>query len=178
MLLHIILPLIRLIALPVGRGNSPAGSGCVAAWGGNLQPERCLDVEDTIKQRERLTRLPGLIQLAILRVIAMTPLNAYGTAITSEVSRNIGRDVADGQIYVALSRLEQQGFIQSRVEMVQMPSERSRGRPRKYYALTALGRRALECAGALTSTTGPFTQPRGGDEEVEWKGPMPAPVVG
>jgi DNA-binding PadR family transcriptional regulator len=122
-------------------------------------------------------RTLGLVQVAIMNVITNQPLRSYGTAIADEVSKLVGRDLADAQIYIALGRLEEQGLISSRVHDVPVPSKKSRGRPRKYYASTAKGRRALESAGAYTSSSSPFKSTRGGDYEGETKGPMPTPVV-
>ena len=114
----------------------------------------------------RVDRAPGLMQVAILNVIDRYPAKAYGSAITDEVSRLLGREIADGQVYVALRRLEEHGLIISHVDMIPSPSKKSRGHPRKYYALAAPGRRAMESAGAYTFSTSPFMQPasRGGNE--------------
>lgn len=124
-------------------------------------------------------RVLGLIQIAILNVIDRTPHKSYGVAITDEVSQIIGRELADAQVYVALRRLEEHRLIRSRVDMIPAPSKVSRGRPRKFYALTATGRRAMESAGAYTFSTSPFMQSssRGEDEGATQKGPMPATVV-
>lgn len=122
-------------------------------------------------------RALGLVQVAILHVIDRNPKGAYGSAITDEVSRAVGRELADAQIYVALRRLEEHGLIGSRVGFP-LPSKKSRGRPRKYYALTATGRRAMESAGAYTFSKRPFMQSTSrGDNEGKKKGSMPSPVV-
>lgn len=122
-------------------------------------------------------RTLGLVQLAILSFIDRNPDQAYGSAITSAVSLSVGRELADAQVYVALSRMEGQGLVGSRVG-IPMPSKTSRGRPRKYYALTATGRRAMESAGAYTLSNMPFKQSTSrGDYEGKRKGPKAAPVV-
>jgi DNA-binding PadR family transcriptional regulator len=123
-------------------------------------------------------RALGLVQVAIMNVITNHPLRAYGIAIADQVSKLVGRDLPDAQVYVALRRLEEQGLICSRVDDVPLPSKKSRGRPRKYYASTAKGRRALESAGAYTLSIGPFMQSTlGGDYEGETTGSTPTPVV-
>ena len=104
------------------------------------------------------TRTLGLVQVAIMNVITNRPERAYGTAIADEVSRDVGRELADAQVYVALRKLEEHGLISSRVDEIPMPSKKSRGRPRKYYASTAKGQRALESAGAYTLSRTPFMQ--------------------
>jgi DNA-binding PadR family transcriptional regulator len=131
-----------------------------------------------VSEKPNNHRALGLVQVAIMNVITSQPLRSYGTAIADQVSKLVGRDLTDAQVYVALHRLEEQGLISSRVDDVPLPSKKSRGRPRKYYASTAKGRRALESAGAYTSSKGPFMQSTfGGDYEGEAKGPMPTPVV-
>lgn len=130
------------------------------------------------KDRER-PRVLGLIQVAILRVIDRCPAKSYGAAITDEVSRLVARELADAQVYVALQRLEEQGLVSSRVDLIPRPSKMSRGRPRKFYALTAMGRRALESAGAYTSAAVPFMQSsQGGTHEGKEEGPTPALALG
>ena len=136
-----------------------------------------MDVSWIIPARGR-ERALGLVQVAILRVIDRDPDRAYGAAITEQVASAVGRELADAQVYVALQRLEQHGLIGSQV--VPMPSQRSRGRPRKYYALTASGRRALESAGAYQLSTSPVWQStsRGEHEGGKEEGPLrPAVVV-
>ena len=121
----------------------------------------------------------GIVGAVVLKVINRDPTRAYGSAITDQVSRVVGRDLADAQIYVALRRLEERGFIGSRVE-IPKPSKKSRGHPRKYYALTASGRRALDAAGVYFSSLSPFIEStsRGkyeGDNDTG--GPLPDPVL-
>lgn len=130
-------------------------------------------------EAEAEARTLGLVQIGILGVINLHPERAYGSAIADEVSRRVGRELADAQIYVALRRLEDQGFVASRVDDLSVPSKRTRGRPRKFYALTASGRRALESAGAYISSSRPVVQSATGGVEsgTTNSGPMPAAVV-
>lgn len=131
-----------------------------------------------MQKLNRGDRALGLIQVVILNVIDRNPAKAYGSAITDEVSRVVRRELADAQVYVALGRLEDHGLVSSVVGQVPMPSQRSRGRPRKYYALTASGRRAMEGAGAYIFSASPFMQSsERGEHEGKEEGPMPAPVV-
>jgi DNA-binding PadR family transcriptional regulator len=112
--------------------------------------------------RSHHDRVLGLVQVAILNVIDRNPERAYGTAITDDVSRVFGKELADAQVYIALRRLEEHGLVNSNVELIPLPSKKSRGRPRKYYALTASGRRAMESAGTYTFSTSPFMQSTSG----------------
>jgi DNA-binding PadR family transcriptional regulator len=150
-------------------------------WRKQRRRKRRKRITNVQVERESLhARTLGLVQVAIMNVITNKPERAYGTAITDEVSRIVGRELADAQVYIALGRLEAHGLISSRVDEIPMPSKKSRGRPRKYYASTAKGRRALESAGAYTLSKSPFMQSLstpGGDHEGTQTGPMPPPVV-
>jgi DNA-binding PadR family transcriptional regulator len=124
------------------------------------------------------SRALGLVQVAILSAIVDAPDGAYGSAITTRVSQMVDRDVVDAQVYVALKRLEDRGFVESYVNSNSMPSKRMRGRPRVHYRLTAVGRRALEQAGAYLTLSEPFRQsPERGQNEGNKKGATTTPVV-
>jgi DNA-binding PadR family transcriptional regulator len=120
-------------------------------------------------------RALGLVQVAILNVINREPDRAYGSAITVEVSRAVGRELADAQVYMALRRLEEHGLVSTRVD-ISVPSQRKRGHPRKYYALTASGRGALKSAGAYLPSTSPPAIQRGENDTAN-EGPLPIPGV-
>jgi DNA-binding PadR family transcriptional regulator len=91
-------------------------------------------------------RALGLIQVAVLSVIVSRPNQAYGTAIADAVSKMIGREVVRAQVYMALQRLDDRGFVTNRTEELSVPSKRTKGRPRIFYQITALGQKALNCA--------------------------------
>mgnify|MGYP001815383002 CR=1 FL=1 len=115
-----------------------------------------------------------------MSAIETEPDAAYGTAITRKVSDMTGRDMADAQVYVALQRLEHQGLLKSVSEdALPKPSKRTRGRPRKFYELTATGKRALAAAGAYVNLDAADQQiskeiKHGGSK----KAPTLTPVVG
>lgn len=120
-------------------------------------------------------RALGLVQMAVLRHIETSPERAYGLGIADDVSKLVKRDFADAQIYIALRRLEDHGMISSRLnEIPVLP--KTRGRPRKYYFLTAMGKDALEEMGAYT-TLSPRTSPRGANGK-ENPRPLTPAVVG
>lgn len=62
------------------------------------------------------------------------------------MSELLGRDVAIGQLYLALSRLEQKGFISSSKTD---PEPRKGGRSKKVFRLEAPGLSALESTATL-----------------------------
>lgn len=79
----------------------------------------------------------GSIQLCLLAMLSQG--RKYGFEIIKELRRRSGGyyDLAEGTLYPALHRLQKQGLLASeRVMQEDRP-------PRKYYTLTAEGRRAL-----------------------------------
>lgn len=81
--------------------------------------------------------LTGTVEMLILQVIAQGP--SYGYEISQHVAdRSRGYfEMKEGSLYPALHRLERQKLLTS-------AWEEADGRRRKYYRLTAPGRRALE----------------------------------
>ncbi len=58
--------------------------------------------------------------------------------IKPELLKRAGRDVAAGAIYTGLERLEQKGFVESRLGY---PTPERGGWPKRYYQLTDAPRR-------------------------------------
>jgi DNA-binding PadR family transcriptional regulator len=85
---------------------------------------------------ESLGRFEELILLALLR---LGP-DAYGLAVRREIEERTRRDVSTGALYTSLKRLEERGFVASR--MGEPTAERG-GRRKKHYELEAPGVRAL-----------------------------------
>lgn len=80
----------------------------------------------------------GTLDLLILKVLALEPLNGYSVSQRlKQVSGNV-LNVSDGSLYPALHKLEQEGWIAAEWR----PSENNRRA--KYYSLTRLGRKQLE----------------------------------
>lgn len=78
--------------------------------------------------------LRGVLDLCLLAVLEDRAVYGYEL---SERLGNLGLPVAPGSVYPLLARLERQGLVDTEMR----PSER--GPARKYYALTAQGRRTL-----------------------------------
>jgi PadR family transcriptional regulator, regulatory protein PadR len=87
----------------------------------------------------------GAAELVVLAVLSRG--EAYGLEIL-ERAQAAGDLVAEGALYQLLNRLEREGKLAARWQ-VAGPS----GHPRKYYALTAEGRRLF---GAMQSAWGQF----------------------
>ena len=92
----------------------------------------------------------GCLEMAILASLWQSRL--YGLEILRALSEKSRLEVAEGTLYPILSRLKTEGLLDS--EWV----EAEAGHPRKYYLLTAPGRRrAREMAGAWNEFAGRLT---------------------
>lgn len=78
----------------------------------------------------------GLLEFVILLVLARG--ESYGYEIVRHVNEDVGMDVGEGTVYPILRRLEQDGTLSAEWR------EREAGVPRKYYGLTASGRRTVD----------------------------------
>jgi PadR family transcriptional regulator PadR len=84
--------------------------------------------------------LLGTFEQAVLLAILRLGEDAYGRAILRQVQISLGRNVAAGAIYTTLDRLEQRGFVNSKLA----PGAAMRGgRARRYYVVAAEGKRVL-----------------------------------
>lgn len=95
----------------------------------------------------------GHFELRLLAVISSERDRAFGSNIQRVLSEMIGRDVAVGQLYLALSRLEQKGFISSQRSS---PEPRKGGRSKKVFQLEAPGVRALDRTATVLNASGAF----------------------
>jgi DNA-binding PadR family transcriptional regulator len=75
--------------------------------------------------------------LALLAVLRLRD-EAYGVSIAHEIGSHTGKDVLLASVYAALSRLEQKGLVVSRLGD---PSAERGGRAKRYFRVTAAGRR-------------------------------------
>ena len=66
---------------------------------------------------------------------------AYGVSIKKEIEIRLKRNVSVGALQTALKRLEEKGYLKSREGEA---TEDRAGRPKKYFQITALGKRAME----------------------------------
>ncbi len=77
----------------------------------------------------------GMLELCILNAIKGTSL--YGYYIVRKLRDIEGLVISEGTIYPILSRLKREGFVQTTIK------ESTEGPPRKYYELTAKGKKIL-----------------------------------
>lgn len=82
----------------------------------------------------------GEFEEIVILTIGLLYNNAYGVSIKTEIENRLSRSVSMGALHAALVRLEDKGYIKSfRGES----SEERAGRPRHYYQITALGKKAI-----------------------------------
>ncbi len=86
---------------------------------------------------DRRDLLPGTLDMLVLKSLSVQPLHGY--AISRHIER-LSQDVLkieEGSLYPALQRMRQKGWIKA--EWRQTPNNQRA----RYYALTAVGKRAL-----------------------------------
>ncbi|NSZ11097.1 hypothetical protein G6L61_04905 [Agrobacterium fabrum] len=82
----------------------------------------------------------GPFELKILASINKLRDQAWGSKLHGELSQLLGRDVAIGQIYLALSKLERKGMISADIKD---PEPIRGGRSKKVFRLETPGAKAL-----------------------------------
>ncbi len=83
----------------------------------------------------------GEFEEVVILTIAILYKEAYGVAIKKEIESRIARNVSMGAMHTALVRLEEKGYINS---VNGESTEERLGRPRRYYGVTALGKKAMQ----------------------------------
>lgn len=82
----------------------------------------------------------GEFEVVILLAVLHLGEQGYPPGVRAEIQQRTGREPSRGAVYVTLDRLEQKGFLSSR--LVEASAERG-GRPRRYYRATPRGLRTL-----------------------------------
>jgi PadR family transcriptional regulator, regulatory protein PadR len=85
--------------------------------------------------------LLGEFEELVLLVVAGLNGEAYGVLILEKLEDHLGRKVNISAIHVALKRMEDKGYVKSKFGGI---TDERGGRRKRYYAVTALGRRLLE----------------------------------
>ena len=83
----------------------------------------------------------GEFELLVLLAVLRLEGEAYGVTIKSALDGDTSRDVTLGAIYKTLGRLEDKGYVSSRLGD---PTPQRGGRRKKLYRLEPLGHRALK----------------------------------
>ena len=85
-------------------------------------------------------RLGEFEEIVVLTVCVLYG-QAYGVSIRKKIETRLARKVSMGALHTALTRLEDKGYLKSHEGE---STEERAGRPKKYYQITALGKRAVE----------------------------------
>lgn len=83
----------------------------------------------------------GEFEELILTLVAALQENAYGAAIAMEIEQNLKREITLSAVHVTLYRLEDKGYIKSKVGGA--TSERG-GRRKRIFAVTPAGMAMLK----------------------------------
>ena len=78
-------------------------------------------------------------QIVLLTLVRLGD-DAYGMSVRASIHELISRDVSIGAIYTTLERLQNKGYVKSK--MGEATAKRG-GRAKKYFIVTGSGRRAL-----------------------------------
>jgi DNA-binding PadR family transcriptional regulator len=83
----------------------------------------------------------GEFEEVVMLTVGILYGEAYGVSIKKEIETRLSRSVSVGALQTALKRLEDKGYLKSHEGEV---TQERAGRPKRYFTLTALGKRALE----------------------------------
>ena len=82
----------------------------------------------------------GEFEEIVILTIGILYKDAYGVSIKKEIESRLSRGVSMGALHTALVRLEDKGYIRS---FNGEATEERAGRPKKYFQITALGKKAM-----------------------------------
>lgn len=83
----------------------------------------------------------GEFEEIVMLTVGILHNDAYGISIKKEIESRLSRNVSVGALQTALKRLEDKGYLKSHDG--EATQERA-GRPKRYYTITAYGKKALE----------------------------------
>ncbi|NJM27013.1 MAG: PadR family transcriptional regulator [Bacteroidia bacterium] len=83
----------------------------------------------------------GEFEEIVILTIGVLYNEAYGISIKKEIESRLSRNVSMGALHTALVRLENKGYIKSHSGEA---TEERAGRPKKYFQITAIGKKAME----------------------------------
>jgi DNA-binding PadR family transcriptional regulator len=91
----------------------------------------------------------GEFEELVLLMVAAQHDEAYGVSIMEGLADHLKKDLNISAIHVALKRMEEKGFVKSRFGGI---TEDRGGRRKKYYVVTALGKKMLDYQHSLRTT--------------------------
>ncbi len=91
----------------------------------------------------------GEFEELVLLMVAALHGNAYGVSILENLEEKLDKKLNISAIHVALKRMEQKGFVKSSFGGI---TDERGGRRKKFYVITALGKRLLDEQFALRNS--------------------------
>lgn len=88
----------------------------------------------------------GEFEEMVLLMVGALHDEAYGVAIMEGLEEHLKKNINISAVHVALKRMEDKGFVKSRFGGI---TEDRGGRRKKFYVITALGKRVLDQQYAL-----------------------------
>lgn len=85
----------------------------------------------------------GEFEEIVILTVGILNNEAYSVAIKNEIETRLTRSVSMGALHTALNRLEDKGYLKSYAGEA---TEDRAGRPKRYFQITALGKRAMQYA--------------------------------
>ena len=83
----------------------------------------------------------GEFEEVVMLTVGILYNEAYGVSIKREIESRLKRSVSVGALQTALKRLEDKGYLKS---FDGEATEERAGRPKKYFTITAYGKKAME----------------------------------
>jgi len=83
----------------------------------------------------------GEFEELVLLMVAALHDEAYGVSILESLEEKLKKPLNISAVHVALKRMEDKGFVKSRFGGI---TEERGGRRKRYYAITALGKKMLD----------------------------------
>jgi PadR family transcriptional regulator PadR len=83
----------------------------------------------------------GEFEEVVMLTVGILYGEAYGVSIKKEIETRLSRKVSVGALQTALKRLEKKGYLRS---YAGEGTPKRAGRPKRYFEITAYGKRALE----------------------------------
>nr|WP_225587131.1 helix-turn-helix transcriptional regulator [Algoriphagus sp. Y33] len=85
----------------------------------------------------------GEFEEIVILTVGILNNAAYSVAIKDEIESRLTRTVSMGALHTALGRMEGKGYLKS---YAGKSTEERAGRPRRYFEITALGKKAIQYA--------------------------------
>jgi PadR family transcriptional regulator PadR len=88
----------------------------------------------------------GEFEEIVILTIGILNNEAYSVSIKDEIESRLARSVSMGALHTALRRLEDKGYLKS---FAGEATEERAGRPKRYFEITAMGKKAMFYARAM-----------------------------